>query len=39
MNGKFQLVFFIFQRTLTKRLKKKPDSNYTRMLSAILNKS
>ena len=25
--------------TLTKRLKKKPDGNYTRMLQAILNKS
>ena len=25
--------------TLTKRLEKKPDSNYTRMLGAILNKS
>ena len=26
-------------RTLTKRLKKKLDGNYTRMLRAILNKS
>ena len=28
-----------FERTLTKRLEKKLDGNYTRMLRAILNKS
>ena len=34
-------IFFFFSRlvTLTKRLEKKLDSNYTRMLRAILNKS
>ena len=33
------LLYGCTTRTLTKRLKKKLDSNYTRMLRAILNKS
>ena len=33
------LLYGCTTRTLTKRLEKKPDANYTRMLRAILNKS
>ena len=38
-SGLFSLLYGCITWTLTKRMEKKVDGNYTRMLRAILNKS